>query len=310
MVERMRELGIAPPLLSSQEAADLVAFLYIFNYFDPPGDLEGGERLFTQKKCVICHQVGGVGGIVGPNLDLSQSGAPIFVAAAMWNHGPAMAAAMRAKGIQRPTFNKQELLDLIAYLKSSTPDLGEQRLYIIGGTRDQGQRLFRDKGCMECHSISGQGGRIGPDLAGLELGGGVVGLAVAMWNKAPQMMKAMEDKKISVPQIKAGEMAHIVAYLYSVKYFAETGNSNEGRKLLDTKGCLSCHSLDGRGGKVADDLGQVKGFDSLANVISALWNHIAIPQYIESQRTAWPQFLPSEIADLEAFFQEVGRSRR
>ncbi len=311
MVARMRELGIARPLLSSQEAGDLVAFLSIFNYFDPPGNLEGGERLFSEKKCVICHQVRGVGGIVGPNLDsLSHYGAPIFVAAAMWNHGPTMAAAMRAKGIERPTFKKQELLDLIAYLKSSAPEPRGQRLYIIGGARDHGRKLFRDKGCMECHSISGQGGRIGPDLAGLQLGGGVVGLAVAMWNKAPQMMKAMENKNISVPQIEAGEMAHIVAYLYSVKYFAETGNSNEGRKLLDTKRCLSCHSLDGREGKVADDLGQMKGFDSLSNIISALWNHIAIPQYIESQRTAWPQFLPHEMADLEAFFQEVGRSRR
>ena len=105
-------------------------------------------------------------------------------------------------------------------------------------------------------------------------------------------------------------MAHIVTYLYSVKYFAKMGASSRGRKLTETKECLSCHSLDGLGGNGAGDFGQMKGFDSLAKVISALWNHVSIPSHIERHRQVWSQFLPREMADLEAFFQEVGRSRR
>ena len=62
MAERMRELGIARPQLDARETGDLVAFLFTLDYFDPRGTPEVGRRLFTEKRCIACHQVGGVGG--------------------------------------------------------------------------------------------------------------------------------------------------------------------------------------------------------------------------------------------------------
>src|SRR3972149_3859538 len=122
MAERMRKFGIARPYLDPRETGDLIAFLYTLNYFDPPGNVQAGHRLFTEKKCVACHQVGGAGGVVGPDLDgLAQVGSPILVARAVWNHGPALGGAMRARKIERPSFKDSELLDLIAYLRSTAP---------------------------------------------------------------------------------------------------------------------------------------------------------------------------------------------
>ena len=122
MAERMAELGIPKPQLDSREAGDLVAFLFTVDYFDPPGRVDAGRQLFTEKRCVVCHQVGGTGGVVGPNLDfLKQYGSPIFLATAMWNHGPQMSEAMQARGIARPTFKDAELRDLIAYVNSASP---------------------------------------------------------------------------------------------------------------------------------------------------------------------------------------------
>ncbi len=69
MVERMRALGIDPPQLKAQEIADLIAFLSTVNYFDPAGDVDTGRQLFSEKRCIVCHQVEGIGGVVGPNLD-------------------------------------------------------------------------------------------------------------------------------------------------------------------------------------------------------------------------------------------------
>jgi cytochrome c2 len=311
MAERMRELGIARPQLNPRETGDLIGFLYTLDYFDPPGNVEAGRRVFMEKKCVVCHQAGGTGGVVGPNLDfLQQFGSPILIAAELWNHGPAMAEAMRAKGIARPTFRDAELRDLIAYLKAASQSLAEGPLYVLPGRADEGHRLFRDKGCILCHSVRGEGGRVGPDLAERGLQWSLTQFAAAMWNKAPAMMKEMTARAISVPRLQAREMADLVAYLYAVRYFAEPGDPRKGRELLTAKGCLGCHSLEATGGKVGPDLARVKGLDSAVDVITALWNHgFIMAERAERRQVAWPRFRPEEMAHLVAFLQTLGRSR-
>src|SRR5262249_42522615 len=105
MAERMKQMGIDRPKLDDRETADLVAYLYSLNYCDRPGNRETGRKLFSEKRCIECHQAGGTGGTVGPPLDsFKRFSSPIFVAAAMWNHGPQMAEAMKEKGIERPQF--------------------------------------------------------------------------------------------------------------------------------------------------------------------------------------------------------------
>ena len=311
MAEAMRQFGVARPYLDPRETADLIAFLYTLNYFDPPGNVQGGRRLFTEKKCVVCHQVGGTGGVVGPNLDsLAQFGSPILVAAAMWNHGPAMAEAMRARQIERPTFKDTELLDLIAYLKSASPAPAEGPFYVLPGRAEEGRKLFVDKRCILCHSVGGQGGRVVPDLVERGLHRSLTQFAAGMWNKAPAMMEAMRARGIAVPQLRAEEMADLVAYLYSVQYFAEPGNPQKGRELLTDKGCLTCHSVAGKGGKGASDFARVKGLDDPATVISGLWNHSFIMEYRAGRRKgAWSQLSSDEIAHLVAFLQSLGRPR-
>jgi mono/diheme cytochrome c family protein len=307
----MRELKIARPDLTPGETGDLISFLFTLNYFDPLGNPETGRRLFLEKKCVICHQVGRTGGVIGPSLDfLMEYSSPIYVATAMWNHGPPMVRAMESKGIKRPVFKNSELLDMISYFKSASRVRGEEALYVLPGRPDEGRRLFGEKRCIECHSVNGQGGQIGGGLAERRLQLSLTQFAVAMWNKAPAMMEAMKEKEIEVVHLQAEEMADIVAYLYSVRYFAESGDPQKGRRLVTNKGCLKCHSLEGKGGKVASDFAQVKGLDSPATVISALWkNSFLMEPLVKRQKFVWPQFTSEEMSDLVAFLQTVGRSR-
>ncbi len=133
-------------------------------------------------------------------------------------------------------------------------------------------------------------------------------LAEAMWNKAPAMMAAMKSRKIAVPRLEAEDVADIVAYLYSVQYFARPGDPKKGRELASEKGCLACHSIDGE--KATPALARVKGLESPATVIAAMWNHAFLTEHrIEGQKVLWPQFRPEEMAHLAAFLQTLGRGK-
>jgi mono/diheme cytochrome c family protein len=311
MAERMKQLGITRPQLTAQEAGDLVGFLYTLNYFDPPGNVAAGRQLFSEKKCIVCHQVGGTGGVVGPNLDsLKQFASPIYVTSAMWNHGPAMAEAMKAKGVERPAFTAQELRDLVAFLAPATSGAPEGPLYVLPGRPALGRELFVEKKCIRCHSVGGVGGTLGPDLVGLGVRRSPVEFAATIWNKAPAMMAAMATRGITVPQLRPEDMADLVAYLYSVRYFASGGSVPRGWVVASNKGCLHCHAVSGERGKPASDLTKAKGLDSSAAVLAALWNHTVVTPMVAGQRLGWPMLKADEMADLVTLLESISQPQR
>ncbi len=307
--EQMGQVGGARPGLSPQETGDLIAFLFTLGYFDAPGNPEAGKRLFTEKRCIVCHQVASSGGVIGPSLDiLKQYGSPVFLAAAMWNHGPVMPEAMPATRVERPALRDSELRDLIAYIKSASSAPMEGPLYILPGRADEGRRLFVVKRCVECHGTGAQGGRVGPRLAERRLHLALSEFAVTMWNKAPAMMAAMKTQGVSVTQLRADEMADLLAYLEAIQYFAPPGDPRRGRELATSKGCFGCHRAGFEEGKLAGDLPGVTGVDSPAVLIPALWNHALVAERLgEGQpKVPWPEFRANEMADLVAFLHRMG----
>jgi hypothetical protein len=105
-------------------------------------------------------------------------------------------------------------------------------------------------------------------------------------------------------------MADLVAYLYSVGYFLEPGDPRRGWQVAAAKGCLTCHAAAGERGKPASDLSRVRGLDSPAGVLAALWNHALVtPPAPSGGPMPWPEFRPGEMADLVAMLRSLGRSR-
>src|ERR1051326_3160318 len=309
MAARMRERDIPRPSLTPRESADLAGYLFTLSYFDRPGDADRGRGLFTAKQCVTCHQIGGKGGTVGPRLDTFKPyGSPIALAAAMWNHGPAMAAAMEQKGVARPTFKDTEILALIAYINRESPSSATGAIYVLPGRPDAVMRVLIDRQCLDCHSVSGKGGGA-MNLADREAQRSVTEFAAAMWNKMPLMTREMARRSIAFRPLKPEDMADVVALLYSVRYFAEAGDPRNGVILATYKGCLGCHGLYGERDKPASDLTRSEAIATAPGALSALWNHsfIADPRPPDKQ-APWPTFTGREMADLMAYLGSLRRT--
>jgi hypothetical protein len=65
---------------------------------------------------------------------------------------------------------------------------------VIEADSTRGERLFTSLGCIQCHSLNGQGGHIGPDLGQMiDRGFTPAKLAATMWH-APAMWQAMRGR--------------------------------------------------------------------------------------------------------------------
>lgn len=305
MNEKLKELRAIRPSFTPKEMGDLIGFLYFLNYFGQAGDPKVGETLFGAKGCKGCHQLGGEGGQVGPPLDsYKQYVSPIFIAQALWNHGPKMKVAMEKHGVKRPKFSGNDLDHIMAYIQADSTAVVERR-YMEPGNPQGGMVLFEAKGCLGCHSIRGRGGTVGPDLGEIDrLRGSLTQIAGSMWNHAPNMWAAMRERNIQPPKLTLKEMNDLVTYLYFLQYMDEPGDAKTGRALFLEKGCVNCHSLTGREeGKI--HLGGKKTRAALTSpiaVVTAMWNHASQMEMVaEARRIAWPHFRGREMADIVAY---------
>src|SRR5215217_7716481 len=122
----MRIALLIPVLLVAARAATIPAI-----------DSARGEKVFHAQGCSGCHKAGGSGGKSAADLGLSmdRNFTPSLVAATMWNHAPAMWAAMRQQGTPIPQLSEQDAGDLFAFLYSS-------RYFDRPGDAARGKRIF------------------------------------------------------------------------------------------------------------------------------------------------------------------------
>jgi mono/diheme cytochrome c family protein len=306
MGERMREMRIERGRLTPREASNLIAFIFTAQYADESGDAASGEKLFQSKGCVTCHAVGGKGGNVGPALDtIKRANSPVIVAAAMWNHGPKMIEAMKAKGIMRPTLDGKELVDIITYVQSVAKDTGETA-QVAPGTPERGRKLFAEKKCVECHAVGGSAGKVGPDLGKPGHQGSLTQFASRMWTHEPAMAARMKQRGLDVPRLSGQEMADILAYLYVSRYFEQPASAERGRQLLQDKGCLGCHGAKGKGETPAADFARSTVVRTAPGLVAGLWNHSRLMERAtQKSNVTWPSLTGQELADMSAYLTSL-----
>jgi cytochrome c2 len=168
-----------------------------------PGDPEQG-RIAFDRNCQSCHSFGGED---RSKIDLLQKPGPMILTdyvAAMWNHAPLMQS--RA-GSQFPVLASGDMSNLVAYLFA-------QRYFEEQGNAERGRRVFENKNCVVCHERqSKQTGA--PDLALSTERYSPITMSAAVWRHGPSMLRATERQGTPWPELKASEMADLIAFLNS-----------------------------------------------------------------------------------------------
>lgn len=296
-----QEKRVARPTFEPAEMASLLSFLYYLGSLDAPGDPLAGARIFRQRECGACHAVGGTGGRIGPPLDrFSRYASPLYLTAALWNGGRKMAAAMTEQGIARPTFEPNDIPDLLAYIRAAGSET--ERSYATPGDPKRGEALFESKRCIACHAVRAHGGTVGPDL-GLRLKGSLMRIAGSMWNHGPSMWSKMADQGIAPPQLDADEMSDLVSYLYFFQLVDPPGDPARGEAVYAEKGCGACHGATQEGTGVAPSLAdRATTLATPLAVITAMWNHAGqMEERLAEANVAWPILHGGEMADLIAY---------
>jgi len=173
------------------------------------GDARNGSRVFAEKGCGNCHAVRGVGPSLAADLGrIAQRLTMTQLAGAMWNHAPAMQKLAKQRGILWRPFAGSEMRDLIAYLYSIS-------LLDQPGDARRGERLFVEKGCATCHSVSRGGSKIGPDLKQWKQYGSPILWAELMWSHALNMEEKMREFGVGWPRFEGNEMVDLITYIRS-----------------------------------------------------------------------------------------------
>jgi mono/diheme cytochrome c family protein len=175
----------------------------------------------------------------------------------------------------------------------------------------RGADIFRSHSCVECHSIQGKGGTIGPDL-GKALGRGYhpAGFAALMWNHAPTMWSAMEKQGLKVTALSEQQAADLFAYFYSVRLFDMPSDASRGKQLLTSKHCVECH---GNQASAAAGAPAVRDWQSVGRPLqlaSAMWNHGAsMRQAFAAKKIAWPVLTGQDLSDIALYARTLPGSR-
>ncbi|MBI4082500.1 MAG: cytochrome c [Candidatus Lambdaproteobacteria bacterium] len=299
------------PTFTNTQTRKLVTFLYYLNFLDKAANAEVGEKLFHEKNCVRCHSVGGRGGTVGPELDSFQERYAIpYITAALWNSGPKMMETMLSEKVQRPAFRERDVVDILAYIRARGFGEEARRRYLAVGNPISGKEIFRKKGCSYCHSVRGNGGKIGPDLARQPLKGSLSYILSELWNHGSNMWPRMKRERIKFPTFKPQEMADLISYLYFLKFRDVVGTASHGADVFARKNCKLCHTPKRPGDEtIGPNLAEV-GLKSSFDVLAAMWNHAPrIEDRMKEEGIRWPLFEKEEMADLVEYILSLNKER-
>jgi len=289
----MEKTGVAKPELSEQQAADLFVYFFAARYFEQPGDIRRGKRVFLVKRCGECHGVASaLGAGIQPVAAWKSLADPIALAQQMWNHAREMMPALDRREIPYPRFSAQELTDLLVYLRST--QMPGRAGAFSPSSAGSGEVLFALKGCAGCHR-----GWLALEARPTRFS--LTDFAAAMWNHPFRTLR-------NPAPLSYEEMRRLVGYLVSAQFFEERGDPEQGKKVFAKKHCGACHDDPSSG---APGRPAMAGKTTSFGMVVALWKHGPVMlSRMRLKKLSWPRFSGSEMADLAAYLDGFRLKRR
>jgi mono/diheme cytochrome c family protein len=300
MWARMHADGMKYPSLKYDEAAALLAYLYLTRFVDGPGDPAHGRKLFEEKSCARCHTIG-AGARVGPDLAKGAAISSIAWTQSMWNHAWAMQDKMQRAEIAWPNFQDNELRDLLAYVRAARGVAAADD--VAAGDPEHGWVVFQQKACNACHSIREDDGSDIPNLGPRgHLPPTYVQFGGAMLNHSPVMRRVMQQRGITHPEFRDQEMADVAAFLYSLSYSDPDGSPHVGKSVFAWRGCGRCHGNDAQGSANAPGLrGRGEAYTAVG-LAASLWEHgERMYRRSEEMGIGWPTLTTGDVGDILSY---------
>ena len=184
----------------------------------------------------------------------------------------------------------------------------------------RGAMLLDDAGCLECHTVHGEGVGHEPNATAPELGSNLLAtytapaLAAAIWNLTPAMLADMLARGVNLPALKAKDWEDVFAYLYSAQFLDFPAETGRGRQAFQAKQCDTCHSLDGHSNSLGRPVSGWARVEDPVTLASRMWNHAAPMDQAgrEADWTGpgWTKISGRDLMDLTVYVQQLQGSFR
>ncbi len=213
-------------------------------------ELARGNQLFETVGCRGCHKLGGVGGNLGPELDkVGARRSPDWLK----QHFVEPSAVTPNSGMPPQKFAEPDLDAIVLFMLSQTGTNlpGFYASMKVIPSASEGRRLFQLKGCIGCHTVAGQGGKIGPVLDD-----------VGLRRKPEWMMAHFRDPQSVTPgsvmprfgftEAESRALTEFLVHLrdqqVALNIPALMAPADRGREIFRKYGCAGCHGPEGKGG--------------------------------------------------------------
>ena len=213
-------------------------------------ELARGKQLFETVGCRGCHKLGGGGGNIGPELDtVGARRSPGWLK----QHFLEPAAVTPGSGMPPQKFSDADLDAIVLFMLSQTGTNlpGFYASMKVIPSAGQGRHLFETKGCIGCHSVAGQGGKVGPVLDDVGLRRTPEWMIQHFLN--PQVVSpGTVMPRFGFTDAEARALTDFLLHLRDQKVAlsipALMGPVGRGGEVFLKFGCVGCHGPEGKGG--------------------------------------------------------------